>query len=279
MTKKKLEKVTKNQRMNRGDKTANLKYLRQLIAHLEYPSVSSTSSIIPLTFGVSEIDNHLPWGGLMPAALHEIAAETSNDRPAALGFGAALLGLASQKAPVLWCRSAENLYAPGLELFQLNKDNLIFVNTSKNQQLLWSMEEGLRSGALAAVLGEINIPTLAAARRLQLAAEDGNTLAFLIPSGNKKSYNSTLEPSIVTAAVTCWQVASAPSYHPLGPWPGQARWRLKLKRCRGGKSGEWLMEWCDDGETNRYTNQTACGFRLATTICDRPSRPAQAGSI
>ena len=46
--------------------------------------------------------------------------------------------------------------------------------------MLWAMEEGLRSGAVSAVLGEVATVPPIALRRLQLAAETGGATGLLL---------------------------------------------------------------------------------------------------
>ena len=243
--------------------------LRQRIAHLEQSGKNRRDWPVPLAFDIAVIDECLPGGGLMPAALHEIVPATPGDMTAALGFATAILGLAARRAPILWCRSGENryenLYAPGLEKFGLYPDNLIIVNAAGEQGLLWSMEEALHNGALAAVLGEAQILTAVSSRRLQLAAERGATMAFLL--------RNRFDANIVASAMTRWRINAAVSNHPLGPWPGATRWDVILERCRGGVSGNWLLEWKDADIKDSGSGIEAGSFRLATTLCDGPVYP------
>jgi len=251
-------------------KRALLDDLRRRIAHLEHPSLGQDAPPPSLAFGVPEIDGHLPWGGLAPAALHEAVPAAPGDVTPALGFAAALLGRAARTAPVLWCRSRRDLYAPGLKALGLDAGNLVVVEASKDRELLWAMEEGLRSGALAAVLGEIRELSVTAARRLQLAAEEGGTLALLAHGG------------AAPVALTRWRVAAAASRHPHGAWPGAACWQIELLRCRGGPAGQWLVEWLDERDDTWRSGRAisergdapARGFRLAAPLRDGPSRPA-----
>ena len=101
------------------------------------------------------------------------------------------------------------------------------------------MEEGLRSGAVAAVLGEPKRPSATALRRLQLAAETGGTTALLLSTdGNGISMGTSM---------THWRVSSVASVASGVAdgvaWPGPARWHLELLRCRGAAAGAWLVEW------------------------------------
>ena len=196
--------------------------------------------------GLEPLDNALPWGGLPTACLHEIAAGAAADGAAA-GFAAYLLarlGTAEggRQRPVLWCAAGDGLYGPGLAAYGLDTRRLILVRGRRPADLLWAIEEGLRAGALAAVLGEVEEADLTATRRLQLAAEAGRTTALLLrPASGKPA------PS---AAVTAWRIAAAPSAPAAwGTGLGRERWRLELTRCRGGLPRQWLVEWND--EANR----------------------------
>ena len=244
--------------------------LRQRIAHLEWLEQSSKGWPAPLAFDIAAIDQCLPWGGLAPAALHEIIPAGPGVMMAALGFATACLGLAARRAPILWCRSSENryenLYAPGLEKFGLCPNNLIIVNAGGERELLWAMEEALHNGALAAVLGEVQTLTAVSSRRLQLAAERGATMAFLL--------RNRFDANIVTSAMTRWQINAAVSNHPLGPWPGATRWAVILERCRGGVSGNWNLEWKDANIKDPGPGIEAGSFRLVTTLRDGSIYPA-----
>ena len=250
-------------------KTEILDDLRQRIAHLERFGQNPKDWPAPLAFDIAVIDECLPWGGLAPAALHEIVPATPGVMTAALGFAAACLGLAARRAPILWCRSSENrcenLYAPGLEKFGLCPDNLIIVNAAGERELLWGMEEALHNGALAAVLGEVQTLTTVSSRRLQLAAERGATTAFLL--------RNRFDANIITSAMTRWRINAAVSNHPLGPWPGATRWDVILERCRGGVGGNWLLEWKDADIKDPGSGIKAGSFGLATTLCDGPIYP------
>ena len=118
------------------------------------------------------------------------------------------------------------------------------------EDALWTMEEGLRCGALAAVVGEIDRVELAATRRLQLAAEKSGVPALLLRVADRKN-------AAISAAVTRWRVTSAPSRSRLDA-DGQSlddigglRWRLDLLRNRFGdpartETPSWLVEWTNE---------------------------------
>ncbi|HEX8668536.1 MAG TPA: protein ImuA [Allosphingosinicella sp.] len=190
-----------------------------------------------LPFGIESIDRRLAAGGLAAAALHEAAP----DRPGLPDEAAATLFLASIAAraegPVLWALARRDLFAPGLALVGLAPDRVLYAECGCDEDVLAVMEEGLRHGGLGAVVGEIGRAPMAATRRLQLAAEEGGTLALMLKRWKKG--DPLAEPS---AAVTRWRIACAPSAPLPVPGVGRARWRLVLARQRGGEPFELLME-------------------------------------
>ena len=187
--------------------------------------------------GMAEIDSALPWGGL-PRGLHEIAAPDGDG--AKIGFTASLLGRRS--GPILWCRSRRTVldrgdpYGPGMARMGVAPDRLILVEAGRPADLLWAMEEGARTKGLAAVVAEGVTPDLTASRRLQLAAEAGDGLVFLLRSGRQTDSSS---------ALTRWFVGSVPSV-PEADGPGRPCWKIELWRCRGGgRPQDWMVEWDD----------------------------------
>ncbi|MBT7235261.1 MAG: hypothetical protein HN861_19610, partial [Rhodospirillaceae bacterium] len=123
------------------------------------------SAVRTVPLGAPVIDAVLPGGGLRGAAVHEITGS------AASGFAAMVLGRLS--GPVLWCvdlYARSHLYGPGLAAFGISLDQLIIVRCANRADMLWAMEEGLRTPALAGIVGEPGgAVDLTASRRLQLA--------------------------------------------------------------------------------------------------------------
>ncbi len=221
-----------------------LRELRRKIARIERGGPAEPGAVAPL--GVAAIDQAVPGGGLVRGALHEArgAGPDTEHAAAATLFVAGLL--ARLPGPVLWVLRQADLFAPGLAGAGLSPDRVIFAEAGRD--VLAAMEEGLRHGGLAAVVGEIaGRLTLAASRRLQLAAEQTGTLAVALRRSQGFDDPALAEP---TAAMTRWRVASLPSppvltHAPTTPGLGRAHWRLDLVRCRGGEPGSWIVEACD----------------------------------
>jgi len=211
----------------------------------------ATEDVLPL--GVEAIDSVLPGGGLPMGALHEVAAPAGD--AAAMGF---VLALAARRqaldraadrplAVLLWCQSgaAEHemgrLYGPGLAQLGVETRRLVLVRPAKLRDLLWSMEEGLRSGVVPIVVGVGVEADLVASRRLHLAAASTGALAFLLPPLRPKPPPSP--------AFTRWQVRAASPAERAGLPRGRAGalpgWHVSLQRCRNGAPAPegWSLAW------------------------------------
>ena len=230
---------------------AVLERLRAAIRRIEGggPGWSDAGTAV-LRLGIGEIDRHLPWGGLPAGALHEIVAADGGMAGAASAFSVHLAAL-SGDGPVLWCEGGRildsgALHPPGLRRFGLDPGRLVLARTGNDAETLWAMEDGLRCGALAAVIGALAAVSLTESRRLQRAAGEGGVTALMLrPAGAGAAPN---------AATTRWRVGAAGS-----------GWRLEMFRCRGGPPGDWDVEWC---------NETR-GLALAAAPRDRQAAPGR----
>ena len=195
-----------------------------------------------LPFGIDAIDARLAGGGLAGAALHEIAGAGPGlgDDAAATLF---IAGIAARlEGTLLWALSRRDLFAPGLAQAGLPPDRLIYAECRRDEEVLAVMEEGLRHGGLAAVVGEIGRAGMASTRRLQLAAEEGGTAALMLKRWRKAGEDPLAPPS---AAVTRWRIACAPSARLPVAGVGRARWRVELARQRGGEPFNLIVEASD----------------------------------
>jgi protein ImuA len=242
---------------------AYLASLRARIRALEGGGV--LSRVLP--FAVAAIDNALPGGGLALGALHEImgAAADEEDGAVAAAFAAGVLARLAKNAggSVLWCAASDDLYAPGLAAYGLAPERLILARCRSDEEILWAMEEGLRSSALAAVLGEIAVLPPTAGRRLQLAAEASGVTALVLRRWRSFALAERQRPA-PSVAVTRWRVAAAASRDTGEPGVGAPLWQVDLLRCRGGSPASWLME---EGDA---TGHVAVSAELA----DRPAGAA-----
>jgi len=225
------------------NKAERLAALRAQVHEIEGLGGPGGGAFLP--FGMGAVDARIAGGGLAAHALHEVAAATPDlaDDAAATLFLAGLAALRSRfdegRATVLWALGRRDLFAPGLALAGLTPDRLLYAECRNDEEVLAVMEEGLRHGGLAAVVGEVGRCAMAPARRLQLAADEGATLALMLRRWRNPKRAPLAEPS---PAVTRWRIGSAPSAPLAMAGVGRARWHVDLVRQRGGESHHWIME-------------------------------------
>ncbi len=254
----------------RGDAVAALRRRIAAIRAVAGAPAQMWREAPPLTLGVPGIDGRLPGGGLVRGGLHEVLGghRGVDGGGAALAFTAVLAArraaLAGRqkdrgKGYVLWCPSRQGLYGPGLAAFGLGAGQLILVHGRDDQQRLWAMEEGLKCPGLAMVVGEVGRLDLGQSRRLQLAAEASGVTALLLPRkpGQGDAGNDGLG---VSAALTRWRITALPSAPTKGYLGiGAPRSQVELLRCKGGRPGEWLLQWNGDGFDECGAGFDACG--------------------
>ncbi len=228
-------------------RSAALEALRRRVALLERRGPVAGPALAEVAAcwltGLEALDRALPATGLAPDGLHEAAGAGEGDGPAAAAFLAALLARLRRhdgRRAVLVCerRGAEGgrLYGPGWRDLGLDPAELLLLSARRDRDVAWALEEGLRSAALAAVLGEVEGLDFTASRRLSLAARESRTPALLLRR------DGLAPPS---AAETRWRVAALPAAP--DPFddkaPGRPRWRLHLHRCHSGRPASCEAEW------------------------------------
>jgi protein ImuA len=232
--------------------------------------------------GAHPIDDALR-GGLARGVLHEILAEEAGDLGAAYGFALALGVRLLRRGKVLWIqedRAAQEdgiAYAPGIAMQGLDPSRLIMVRVGDPALALWAMEQALRCRGLDAVVTEsarlAGVYDLTASRRLGLAAREGGATGLLIQAGI-----GGRDLKLSSAAFSRWLVGAHRSRPGLAGEPGYPSWRLRLARQRGGREGQWLMEWNHDErvfvEREVREHEAPSGQTLS---CDHPPlRPQRA---
>lgn len=238
--------------MARQDDTAGLiEALRRHIARIEQslPQFGRRPARgQPWTLGIPAIDAHLAAHGLARTGLHDVAPHSHGDLPAAMGFALALalrrLADPAESRPLLWCRLAKEerehgrLYGHGLEALGLARRRFVSLALNRPASLLWTVEEALRSRALALVVADADPRhvDLTVARRLSLAAQAGKAAGILV--------FGRIMPA-ATASHSRWTIASLPSRAPPDDRqaPGNPVWNVQLTRARGGRPGVWSVEW------------------------------------
>lgn len=154
----------------------------------------------------------------------------------------AAMALRESSGPVLWIGPgwvAERIYPAGL-LDWADPGRVIFARARRPEDLLWSMEEALRSGAVPLVLVELpGPPGLTPVRRLHLAAEQGAEAAR--HAGRLPPLGLLLTPAEGGAqgVESSWHMAAAPSGSTLiAP---RSAWILRRLRARLAPEASFVL--------------------------------------
>jgi protein ImuA len=262
--------------------------LRERVRRIER-SPAMAHGVLP--FGVAAIDRALPGGGLARGALHEILGAGGDEEDGALAaaFAAQILGRLTRPPTspsplkggkgrgevgvVLWCLPRPDIYGPGLAAHGLDPGRVVLVRASRDAEILWAMEEGLRAPGMVAVVGEIGSFPMVASRRLQLSAERSGIMAFLLRRW-RDGGQAARERALPNAAVTRWRIAALPSLPTRGePGVGHSRWRVELLRCRGGEPACWEMPAWEMPAWEMEVPDATDHVSLAAALADRPAAP------
>ena len=171
---------------------------------------------------LGSIDSSFPNGIFPLATIHEFLTQSSEDIAATSGFVSCLLSSLMSKGGVsVWIGSSQEIFPVALKFFNVEPDKIIFINTKKQKELLWLIEETLKCEGLAAVVGEVKEISFTASRRLQLAVEQSRVTGFLIRQ----------QPRILNtiACISRWRITSLPGDLMDGmPGVGFPRWHVEL---------------------------------------------------
>ncbi len=179
----------------------------------------------------------LPGGlglALARGRVHELCG------PARATLAALILG--ESVGPVIWISPGwlpERIYPPGL-CDLADPGRLILGRARRPEDLLWAMEEALRSGAAPLVLADLpNPPALTPVRRLHLACEAGAEAAR--NRGRLAPLGLILTPGEGGAqgVESRWQMQAAPSGSTL--LESHSAWVMRRLRARMAPPAAWQL--------------------------------------
>jgi protein ImuA len=140
-------------------------------------------------------------GSLAGAAVHELRGPPGSF--AHLAF--VIFHLAAEEkpeTPVFWVSTTQNAYPPGIAWLGLDPGRILFAQARDDSECLGSLETALRGG-ITGIAEAAHISRLAA-RRLSLAARQGNAIGFLLRHAPRQT------PQDSTAFTTRWFIEPTP---------------------------------------------------------------------
>jgi protein ImuA len=287
-----------------------LEILRQQIRSIEGHGLATQGHRV-LPFHEPRLNALLPGGGLQLGALHEFCSSgLEGELASAVTAFAAMIAahiLRNREGLILWAASQADCYLPGLAYLGLSPSRAVWIDCTKDAEVLSVMEEALHSRALAVVLGEAGALTLKAGRRLSAAARQSGTTALLLRRHRSKSSKPGEAPSGAAATRWCVSAVPGPYRHPGTRLPvsgiaqnarlasfkvpdnatgvsgmtseepglGPPRWRLGLDYCRNGRTASWIVEACHGADGD---NAQAGYVRVVAELCDDARAPEEASA-
>lgn len=154
----------------------------------------------------------------------------------------ALLAAAATKGPIIWISpewNRDRLNPDGMAHL-VGPERFIFVSPKHPVDLLWTLEETLRSGAVALAVAELpELPTLTPVRRLHLAAETGSGHGHGAPLGILLTPGDGGAPGVESR----WHLAARHGTR------NERGWELSRRRARSLPPATWSLK-CVKGQFN-----------------------------
>ncbi|WP_236625581.1 ImuA family protein [Rhodopirellula baltica] len=193
---------------------ALLQKLRRQTEAISDPLVA-TDSTPRFSTGSSALDSWLPGGGMRRGTISEWIAETEGGGAGTLSLLAAaqILGTANQPhppahahhdGPVIVVDPGGHFYAPAAIACGIPAERIVWCRVTNRRDAVWTLDQALRCGSVAAVWSMLpwNLNDRDA-RRLQLAAETGQTPGLLV-----RTASAGRRPSFASVR---WHVRSVPA--------------------------------------------------------------------
>jgi len=153
--------------------------------------------------------------------------------------------------------SRRELYAPGLVPLGVDLRRVVVLQPETPADALWALEQSLRTRGVGGVLCEIERLSASQFRRLQLAAETGETWGMLLRPAHVRRQPAWAETRLlVTPQFRRSDIPGRPD-GPGSPSSGR-RWRVEVLRAKGQFSGGVTqVELSDEPDRLRLVSELA----------------------
>ncbi len=193
-----------------------------------------------VSLNCSSIESAFPNSTFPIGCTHEFITGCFEDAAPTNGFIAAISGKLMRLSGVcIWISTTRYLFPPALVTFNVNPENVIFIDLKHERDVLYVTEEALKCNKVTAVISEVKNISFKESRRFQLAAEQSRVTGFIVRH----------QPKIINtiASVSRWHITSLPSQLEDGlPGVGLPRWKVKLLKARSGTPCTWTIEWANN---------------------------------
>ena len=223
----------------------------QLKERLRQMERSHRKSVEPPCSTGTPLDQVLPEGGMEWGSLIEWLAE---------GEGTGMVTLALIVSSHLLCRqgvlvvidSQRQFYPAALAALGIPLERTVIVQPTNRRDELWAWEQSLRSPAVTLVMGWMESLKEGEFRHLQLAAETGGGMGFLLRAKNFLSEASWAEVRLLVRALPLTLLRSVAKRS-----SARRRLHVEVVRCRGGMGGAIELELSDEEASVRVVPRLA----------------------
>ncbi|GGH71294.1 protein ImuA [Filimonas zeae] len=181
------------------------------------------------------INQAFPQHTFPTGAVHEFISHHPEDFAATIGFiNTILQALMAHGGPCMWISSRRQTFPPGLAVFGIQPERIVFVDVQTQRDVLWATEECLKCEKLAAVVSDLKEVSFVQSRKMQLAVEASRVTGFILRHQPKLTET--------TASVARWRIKPlATPKDELIPGLGFASWQVTLEKIRNGVPGSWQV--------------------------------------
>lgn len=236
----------------------------------------------PVASGFAALDRLLPEGGFHRGAIVEYLSAGGGSAAASLALATARSAMLAAGGVLLVVDRERTFYPPAAAAWGISLDRLILAWPDNDDDERWTLDQALRSPAVAAVLAWPADMEGNDFRRWQLAAEAGGSLGLFVRPDAVRGEPSWAEARLAVSPLAVATTVSAEA-RPAASFPPSfvassvphRVLRVELLKCRG-RAGGSMVEVAIDDATNHATNGATHPVPVAKRLVASTPRRARA---